>query len=88
MFNVALKDTQDTFQLERGIAIPKSFHGNGRGLSHPVSLTVMAMQVGQSFFVPKGIKCAQSLAYGTAKKAGMKITIRKVEGGLRIWRIK
>jgi len=43
------------------------------------------MEVGDSFFIPDGQPCASA---SHRKRYGEDHTTRKVEGGIRIWRVK
>lgn len=49
------------------------------------------MEVGQSFFVPKGsrnrIGAAMAGFHKSRRNNGARFTLRTVEGGIRVWRI-
>lgn len=65
------------FKIEKAVPIPR---GNAK---YPFK----EMQVGDSFFVPKDrVKNAQIAAYAWAKRNGVVLASRSVDGGLRIWR--
>lgn len=49
--------------------------------------TFRKMQAGQSFLVGHGEYKYPSVFYSSAKAAEAKIAIRKVDGGVRVWRI-
>ena len=49
--------------------------------------TFRKMQAGQSFLVRHGEYRHLSAFYTSAKAADTKIAIRKVDGGIRIWRL-
>ena len=72
-----------TIKIEKGVPIPD--RGQGRPSIYPWN----DMEVGDSFFA-KG-KSAKKFS-GVAAKAGIirgwKFSIRTVEGGCRVWRVK
>ena len=47
-----------------------------------------AMEVGDSFFVQTGARSSvlPQAAHEAGKRLGMKFSVRRVEGGLRVWR--
>ena len=44
------------------------------------------MEVGQSFLSQRGYASEGALAYRMGKLHGMKFAVRKVDGGVRVWR--
>jgi hypothetical protein len=65
-------------QIEKGIPVPT----RGRASKYPWN----ELQVGDSFLLPNDdAPSASSLSTG-AKKAGIKIKVREVENGVRVWR--
>ncbi len=73
------------YEIEKGIEIP--------GSKYPF----MKMEVGDSFFVEsklnelaknRNVLSAACYVFGQKTKSKSKFTVRKVEGGLRCWRIK
>lgn len=65
-------------QIEKGIPIP----GRGGSSKYPWA----DLQVGDSFLLSSdNAPSASSLSTG-AKKAGIKIKVREVENGVRVWR--
>lgn len=77
-----------TYEIESGISIPKPRTGPKKPYRYPWH----DLEVGQSFFVPdppltkKGLFA--SVCYVANKRhAPKKFTQRKVDGGLRIWRV-
>lgn len=69
--------------LESGVPIPPRADRR-RG---PLCTLLAGMQVGDSFLVDE-TNGARPMAYTTAKRVGVKVTIRATDGGkLRIWRI-
>jgi hypothetical protein len=72
-------------QVEKGIAIP-AMRGN-EGNAYPYG----EMKVGDSFMVTGGTKSLINAVCARNKKAGvewsMTFTAKKVEGGVRVWRV-
>ena len=78
------------FKIEKGIPIPVSKtvtrQGRGRDRLYPWA----EMQVGDSFFVPgeaKRIGVASHASAVCKRYAPKRFVSRKVEGGVRIWRV-
>ncbi len=68
------------FSVERGVPIPP--------LRNPKKYPWDSMDIGDSFFIPN-IKSNAAGAYSAHRaKMGEKHTVRTVDGGVRIWRIK
>lgn len=65
--------------IEHGIPIPQK-------TKYPLE----QLAIGDSFLCPKTTKSKNitSLCVAYSKKTGFKYTVRKVEDGLRVWRIK
>ncbi len=77
--------TNGAYKIEDGVALPPP-RGKGAGLRNALE----ALVVGQSIFVPAGEHATVSAAgRNAAKRAndGRQYTTRRVDGGLRIWRI-
>ena len=80
--------TSTSHVIERGIPIPprKPFVGAGR----PVALDLSGLEVRDSVFLKAGTKRAVTRArvnaYNAAKRAEITVTVREVEGGVRVWR--
>ena len=72
-------------QVEKGIAMP-AMRGN-EGNAYPYE----EMKVGDSFMVAGGTKSLINAVCARNKKAGeewgMTFTAKKVEGGVRVWRV-
>ncbi|HKQ24128.1 MAG TPA: hypothetical protein VJT81_06765 [Burkholderiales bacterium] len=66
-------------QVQRGIPLPPK--KNGSKTKYPID----QLQVGDSFYV-EGLKNSGGMN-NLAKRRGMKIATRHVDGGLRVWRI-
>lgn len=66
--------------IEKDVPIPPK-HARAQG----VAATLSRMQKGDSFLLDSEDACRH--AHGVAKRNGMKITTRKVEGGWRVWKI-
>jgi hypothetical protein len=70
-----------TYQIEEGVPFPGS--ASGRPSIYPVR----ELEVGQSFFVPLGDRKVLSVVCSRIKKlTGRDYTVRRVEGGIRVWR--
>ena len=72
-----------TFKVEKNIPIPSSKR-DGRKEKYPLSI----LQLGDSFFIPDTtqIKVAPNL-HTRARKLNIKLSIRTVANGLRVWRV-
>jgi hypothetical protein len=70
------------YVIEDGIEIPKPRRGR-KGEKYPLS----RLLVGQSFFVAGQEKSFLGSIARSNKYAGKKFITRKVEGGVRVWRI-
>ncbi len=74
------------FKIEKGIPIPLNWRGRVGSNMYPY----MLMEVGDSFFIPSvdGKKVHISGAYKVwAKKSGFRFSSRRVDNGIRVWRI-
>lgn len=72
-------------KVEKKIKVPKK-HGGGPKGKYPWN----ELKVGDSFFIPNSVSSPYSslYSYNTNKaKIPIKITTRKENGGLRVWRI-
>jgi len=68
--------------IEDGIPIPETTARQGKNIAF-----LKQMKPGQStFFGPGDMKMANRF-YRVAKKQGISIVIKKVEGGMRMWRV-
>jgi hypothetical protein len=72
------------FKIEKKIPITRTVTPGA-----PAKYPWRVMQVGDSFFVPniKSPTLAGS-SNAAAKRLNMKFTVRAVEGGVRVWRVK
>lgn len=76
------------YQIEKHVPLPEQKR-NTKELS-PFTKTAMALEVGESFFCGHLGSCATAHAYLqtiTRKFPSRKFATRKVEGGVRIWRV-
>ena len=86
--------------VENGIPAPteptrKRGPGNLKGVGGPgfAKYPVACLEIGQSFLVPtallppSGLESVRTACLNKAKRIGVKITARQVEGGVRVWRI-
>lgn len=80
------------FVIEKGVEIPKKKAGPGSESMYPFA----QMEPGDSFFIPasgitqKNLQRRMATAAkrtGSARIPGSKWTTRKVEGGIRVWRV-
>ncbi len=72
------------FKIDRKVPMPEI---TGRGA--PPKYPFREMQVNDSFFIPKGNNRSLATRASIAGKAlGYRFTVRAVEGGVRIWRVK
>jgi len=69
------------FEIEQGTPIPDAKGG------HPEKYPWSKMNIGDSFFIAADKKRINPLVPPKLRGAGFKISIRKVEGGLRVWRV-
>lgn len=73
------------FKVEKGVPIPPR---RGRKSKYPVA----TLKDGESFLVPSGsFKKAQSVVstlYAAAKRVGIKVSVRIMGDGVRVWRVK
>jgi len=72
----------ENLKIEKGIPV-KKFYEKG------MTALLGKMEVGDSVFFDGQIDTThmRNRSYGIAKRLGMKIVVRKVEGGSRLWRI-
>jgi len=76
------------FAIEKNVPVPYvAAHISGRPPIYPFN----ELQVGESFYVPQ-ITCKQRQSIQSqmryrARKRGVRFISRKMEGGLRIWRV-
>jgi len=71
-----------TVQIDKGVAMP------GRGKSIDWTPLLDRLEVGDSFLLPQGAKSAIGTAMKAFKDAsGRSLASRKVEGGIRVWRV-
>lgn len=75
------------FKIEKNIPIPKADRGSGSGRNEKYPWSKMVP--GDSFFVPQ-IKVSSIIgsAWRASKRHNAKFTVRKVDGGVRVWREK
>ena len=69
-------------EIEKDVPLP-SKGKDGRATKYRFA----EMQVGDSLFDPKGGKGLRNAACQWARKNGVKFTSRKMDGGVRVWRI-
>lgn len=53
----------------------------------PMLIAIRKLQVGECFIIPNATRSDANNALIRARKVGIKIVTRKVEGGLQVWRI-
>ena len=77
-------------EIEKDIAIPKGGTGRGRN-RYPL----LSMSVGDSFYIPtldnESVRKAENRVRGSiryaALRTGAAFSIRRVDGGIRVWRV-
>lgn len=73
-------------EVEREIPIPNSVTGRG-SCKYPI----VDLDIGESFLIPGTIKNAHSRATALVnywqRKLRRRYTVRKVDGGVRVWRV-
>lgn len=70
-----------TYEIEKDVPVPSP--ATGSGLKYPF----VQMAVGDSFFVPgKTSRVFGGIAGSYAKRLGIKVTMRTMDGGVRVWR--
>ncbi len=70
-------------QIDKGVPI----RAIRRGRTKELGELLRRMDVGDSFLLTEHPMSDRSLAKAAAKQAGIKLTSRTVEGGIRVWRI-
>ena len=78
------------YKIDRGIPIPPLRDKRPRRDKYGTTKEVLSqMEVGDSFFVG-GTAATDVLDkfYNPANRMGIRITARRVDGGVRVWRIK
>lgn len=67
-------------KIEKGVPMPELKMA-------PITATLKSLKVGDSFMWPGGLKNPTQRAHATARYMGLKVATRKVDGGVRVWRI-
>ena len=85
---VALRPEPDLYPIDKSVPLPNP---GGRPVLEPkVNRTLLALQVGESFFIPENTKRMRDRIRQAAHRAKIKVSCRHViEGGadgIRIWR--
>lgn len=78
------------FKIEKNIPLPEHQRGRRNG-SGKNQMILKSMEVGDSIFIKNGNQVKVANLFQVAAKSlgtGMKIATRKVEGGVRVWRVK
>jgi len=71
------------YEIEKGIEIPKVVRA-----AKPCKYPWKTMEIGDSFFVERSAREMSSMIAHAGKRWGKKFTVRTVDGGSRVWRIK
>ena len=75
-------------QIDKGVPIPPTKTRRGTKYACYRRSPIRQLEIGDSFFWPSAEPVADSRNFLTsAKTGGFKITTRRVEGGIRVWRI-
>lgn len=69
------------YKIENNVAMPSPYRNCGRAEKYPWS----KLEVGQSFFAAN--IALMSGASHAGKRLGKKFTTRKMDGGVRVWRV-
>lgn len=78
-------DTPTAYVIERDVPLPAG--GRGYRKMSPLTLALLQMQPGDSIFIANKRSVQICRHFKTAQNKGLKFTSRKVEGGLRVWRL-
>lgn len=78
-----MSDSNSGLRVESGIELPK--RSGGGSVKYPLA----KMAVGDSFLIPADRvgPSTRGSVMGSAKRQGVKVSIRIVDGGLRVWRV-
>lgn len=80
--------TNEIYVIDTNVPVPAP-SSRGRAAQAPHYQAVTKLEVGQSFFAAAKAKGKiGSASYVVGKKLGRTYTVRNVDGGIRIWRIK
>lgn len=74
-----------TYKVEKNIPIPAVRHGGGRPATYPFA---ELKEPGDSFFIPAADitpKRVQQAAAAYGRRHDISLTIRRVDGGVRVW---
>lgn len=78
------------YKLEKGIPLSEPFVGKSGGGPGRVSLTLSAMEKGDSFLIRdelEALKASKTLRDRNGRGDGKNFTQRKVKNGWRVWRV-
>lgn len=82
----ACEELRAELEVERGVRIPRHTTGPKPKYAFPWD----DLEQGDSFLIPDGTGPAASTkthAYRGAEARGFRVTVRRVEGGYRVWRV-
>lgn len=74
------------YKVEDGIPIPSKMTGPGRSIGE-FRQKLKTLQVGQSILYGKSRSGVHTICKKIKKETGFMFTARKVDGGVRVWRI-
>jgi hypothetical protein len=76
-------------KIEKGVPLPPNYNQPGKG--RPAKYPFRKMEVGDSFFLAGDKRVCGSVSSSchhlTMRHPEFRFTVRKVEGGYRVWRI-
>lgn len=70
---------QMDFKIEKGYPLPDAWPGFVR--------TLRKLKVGDSFHIPDPGLATQATIWALARREGIRVSCRQMQGGLRVWRV-
>lgn len=76
-----------TFKIEKSIPLPPPRRGSAKPTKYR-RLPLKEMEIGDSFFCRTKDSLTERLSMqNAARRLGMKVAIRSMNGGIRVWRV-
>ena len=90
LINATMTTMKEPIKIEKGIPIPNKKSGHGPNMGAPRKYPIHLLSVGESFLakLKKSSQLSASISQFRKKYPNKKFTCRKVEGGVRVWRVK